>query len=776
MGAVLNTMGPKALDSRDADKISSTAKEGNEDVFRDQMGYKNLGGPKSPDSKTDNKSLDAAKKLWELAKKIASLTDKYDALKAKIDKVVSAYLSIRWGKLSLALLDSLGAEMLAAVSSIGGSMADALIKKAMNADLFRGLSLSDIASSAKRLMSAVIESIMKIFLDAGDSIFSLVKMPLDQARDAAEREHRHLIAAQNDLNIVIAIIRKWLEGSGGDFYYKKMKSALPFLFGASNGLESLIANLRREGNATFNASVFISVQNSLTQAARITSPTDGILDKLGITQLKDEEKRKRKEPRRVVINKKYDDNRKLIDAGRIHDISKANSDIDYIDKKKVDTENKAKGTQSAENAFGNTAKQRALTAIDARWAFDVDTNERRRKSAIAQMEADVDFEVEVDKEFLGRALRGAANAKRKEFEHDMTTIKKSLKSYLENLKTAFVAYTQCKALSSAVYNIRTMIRYLVSQIIDLSRSIGNDGADDIADLFEVSKSLVDSTKDRFVASTTRYEQGDKTSSMMQIDLTIGNTQIRLANVMMSAMVASTLDALFNSDDVLEGHAQEFNEFLRRMRVDIPKWSKKDKLAWVESPVDDKATIPYAKLLLNAGLALSTIPLLSISNDKDSKEKLNVIVNEIKDDMAQVISHNRRVISVLNSYEPPPSKMGDELQKVLGKLDMTSTFCATFGLGVIASGIAVMSLSEKDIIKAANGGAYPAGLSAADASTGVFGFLMMSRNASLSDTTSKSQAHDEAKDKDREKTRTEVSTESPLSEFSSKELLYPDPAV
>lgn len=605
-----------------------------------------------------------------------NISKKISKLKTTINDIISMFISIRFNRLPFDA-DYLMSEAINAV----GIVSSQIVARFKNQLIDNGI---------RKVLEYFLSQIMYLLLSGPQALVSFIAFPLNKAKESSIKERKYILMAQNNINDIIRILRKWLSGFGGEQYYVKMKRSLPIIVSALEDLGVLISKLenkneQEEFNAFFDKSAYNSMRNKIKKAIEITIPVSDINNKIGFADelsRKVDDNKKNKVDRKK-LDKKFNAEREVIDnkrLSRIEDIKKVgniekaeeNNVKDYI----------GKGTSNWVELGDSMVDKAKLAKIDEQWKKEIEALDVRYEVAKKAFEAKNDFKT-YRKFSPANAFKDNFERLGNEFNRDMINLNKLFLSFLDNTKSAYKYYKISQFATSSTYSAIDKIKGIMRYIIKLANVFGNDLSEQTVvpllgrvedNLLAISNNHDDEKINEeedglFVSQIKKYEKDEATSTGMAVSLLAGHGLLHESDGLMSAVIVDSLINLINSDDLLRQESKEFENFRNRIS-DIVDWDDK-RGVWGVSVADAKMP-PYVSIIADTTTLLAQLPIL-LSGNKSEKEEANEKIIKVNNKFRRVKTHNSVVYSVLSSYNPVINERASFLEDLFTSIGLQNIF-------------------------------------------------------------------------------------------------------
>ena len=621
----------------------------------------------------------------------AQLAETIKSATSVINQIIELFGKFKWGKVTLALPDSILAEFYAAASGMASGIAASL--------------LGSVSSFAAKILEMILSEILKIVLCAPTALFSLVSIPQKVAIDKLSNERKLLMKARSDIQVLINFINKWMVSLSGSKYYNQMKEAIPYVNKALNLCQQIFKELGGVGdgsvgkpalNAYFNESKYKELQTNLDQAILLTSPKSSFINARG--DIFNKVKMRKVEIMReksLKINKDFEGRRNNI----IHsyknasdaNVQKTNTEASRIDgikplpvppknssamvkigasvsaatkniQKKIDTSvNNAKSTVKDEQLKNGCAFQlRQLSA-------------RKEEALIA---ADIEAEVQANSEAAPtlKDFTNGLDALQADFTHDLKNVSNAIGRYCNNVASARTQYNGYKTLCNTIFNSKEMISNLLAELVKLMHNTTNKMSKVVLEAFDEAETRISVAKDLLDTTTLAYERDDGGTSptVMVSKLSMANALLISADLGLNSVVTRSFIDLINGDEKLTAEGSLFTKFTERVG-NIPGWSGING-EWLSSNHS-----PYTQLIFDSISLLSLVPVMSLSPSAKDRSKALAMVKRAQNTFSTLLSHNGVVTSAVTSYTPYVGNDAANLTRILSKMGFLNTFASGFSI-------------------------------------------------------------------------------------------------
>jgi len=616
------------------------------------------------------------------SKLIQAVMDVKDAVR-KLSEIRG---KIRFGIINLA--DVIGAETIAAISSISATIATSIFGAASKA--------------VSNVLNLIISQILKIVLAYPTAIFSLVAIPHEQAILSAGMERRSLLKARENLRTVLQIMSKWLRSVSAVDYYAQIKNAIPYIEAAIREASSIMKGLEGDSddgrNATFSEGSYNKLRSLIATAIQITKPQSVVVNTLKINQSIEADRKRIYGNKKVVIDKKYRELKVSTDEEYQAKLAKAyerNSRIEYaIDSRTTSNEDDSKIKKVAKSIHESKLKETQsmgfaiqIEELKLEWSARISVleNEHSTRLSVAEMEASKEAALNTQ-----RWLDGFNNVQIS-FVFDMNLVGKNLSELVSNIGKAYSYNKMCQLQCAVIYDIRGYIARLINEVISMLRATSNRAADLMLGPMRTVRSMLEVADEKFVAAADKYEDKAKkiSSAEMSATVSLGHGLLLASDATLSGSINKALINLINSDDVLQDSNNKFDRFTKRL-YDIPDWDGKTGV-WCVSLLNS-AQSSYVKTVIDCTSALSQTMVLSVSNDPDDKIRIGKLLRTIEASFSTLLTHNGIVYSALASYTPYMSSEAGDLKRILTGAGLLNTFVTTMSVIELVSDLAV-TISE-----------------------------------------------------------------------------------
>jgi len=580
-----------------------------------------------------------------------------------VKKISKAKSFIKYG-----ILDSIGAELVSLITRASSQIGQS--------------ALGSVSKYSASILSAILDPILQILLTAPTAVFSLVAIPHEIALESVANEQRLLMRMHANIRMIFDIITKWANTTPRGEYYEQMKAALPFIRGALRLINDIIvdltANSRNGNNASINEQKYSQLQSAIKTAIDITLPKSLIDEQAKFIEYLEEKKAKIYSIKAEKINKKY--SKKLADLSidYTQSIAKGRGTLDRG--AKGDNNQYPSSFDEIKEGVSNIPESFDSAVINSIYQINIRNLNRSKTRELEGAKLDAEREV-LKSTFNMKLLESYKDRTSSQFSYEI----KKLGDYLSDLSIssvkAFAYYKESQQLCNNIYNFKSLIGLLITEVIKLLRGFGNMSALSIMPAFKAARTFLTCSEEIYKESVDDYEQADKevTGSELSISLAQGHVSLIFADQVLASTVTKELMALINSDEVLTDISREYDDFLERLKR-IKDWDGRTGVWAVD--IANSSISPYIQMIADTSRALLKVPILSFSTKDSDKSKMNALINGIYGSINKLRRHNYEVESVLDSYSPYMSSEGGNLKKILSQCGL---------LRVFAIGMSVASL-------------------------------------------------------------------------------------
>jgi hypothetical protein len=573
----------------------------------------------------------------------AIILDKWKTISDGVN-TISGILS-GLGSFALAILDSIFADLLSAAAAAASSVAQNV--------------LGAISKSLAGMFEMFFAEILKILLIFPTATFSLVAIPHEQAITANERERKYLLRARANMTQIMRIISKWTDRQSGRDYYMQMKEALPLIEQALNIATYLLNSLNASEagsysrNAYFDKGRYDNMQALLARAIEITKPVSTLANKLNFERILADNRQKEYDRLASGINKRFD-----------------------RDKKALATEHTRR---SAALSMKGPLKERAqnvleLERLDSWYGTKLNALKTTQRNELSQAEVDADAYA------LSQRSTWALDFGliQDEFWEDIKILGDQLSNLVENMKDAFIRYQESRVFCNNIYNMESIIRSIISQVISLLKASGNAASNVLIGAITTGAACMRVAKNTYEAEVEKYESPDigATSTELASAVAFGNIALISGSNAMNAVVTDSLVNLVNSDEALSGMDDQFRQFMADLAA-IEDWDGKTGV-WAVDLIGGSLS-PYVQSIADVTSMLTLVPILSLGGREKDQLKIQKLTRDVNDTFNSLFRHNAAVGNVLASYTPYSSTEIGNLKRILAAMGMLKNFAMAMNI-------------------------------------------------------------------------------------------------
>jgi len=575
-------------------------------------------------------------KLW------AQLIDTIHNIRSVLSKAIKAKNALLYGIQLTA--DAVMAEVISSASAVAATITANV--------------LPNVSSAISTAIEAILAPLMRILLSGPMVIFALVNIPLNEAIDAGKREQLHLAKARQNLDLIIAIISKWISRFSGHKYAQQMVDALKYIIPAIEKCSRIIAQLDvsdedgLDRSAYFDQNVYNSMRNDILSAIDITMPASTLINsRLFDARIKTKTEVESKK-RIASIEEKYKN--------------------DKVRAVKYFNEERMKNKDSKIKIAIAVAEYSAqIKALDSQKKIDIE---------VAKLKASTKAVTDKD------AYTGIINDIGEEFRKDMDILLDALQSFLVNIRYAYEDNRYCQLSTQSVYGISALINKLIKQIIALIGAAGNSAGEVVERSIRMARSLLETTRDMFMKSLERYNSTEESISAtgLSANVAAGNQILMTADSMLSATVTQSIIDLVNADEAMKEEEAKLAILMKKIS-EIRDWDGKPGVWGVN--ILKSASPPYIQLLASTTGMLSTIIAVGMVPSSLSQTTIRKSIADNTRLFRKAYLHNADVMSALLSHTQVPSMEVDGLATTLKTMGAMQNFIISFDLGTTIAAIA-----------------------------------------------------------------------------------------
>jgi len=616
---------------------------------------------------------EACKLLATSLKTSADLIKAHNDVRAAVAEAIELMISIKWGG---SLVGTIASEFVSLIASVASEAASVFV--------------GAVSNTVKTFVEGMFDKVLLILLAFPTAIFSLVSIPLDQAKKSTEAEYRFLRKAEKNMRVILSIIQKWTRTRSGHEYYEQMRDSLPLITQAIQLANDIITDLVGSPfsapervpdgfNSAFDESKYKQMKGLINRAIDITRPKSTIDQRLGINRRLEADKQRRYAQKRKAINTQYRIDRAGLNQSHRENLARISGEFSSTD----DPGALGSIRDSGENINGATQEY----VENLKYQDRLKQLDEKRKTDLA------DALIEAEQESLLNSQNYVASLGNNlaAFTYDIEILGRNLSDLVNNTGRAFSRNKESQLFCNNITNMDGLIRSLINEMIQALRRVGNGAAAPAAASIESARHQLEEVEDLFLRDTTLYGSPSMTSAGMAGDVFFGNTYLLSADALLNSTITESLVDLINSDDVLQDSNDEFNEFTTELSQ-IPDWDGKPNVWAVD--IANSATSPYIQLTVDLTTALAKLPILSFSSRETDRLEMRAIITRSNNTFRSLRVHNRAVRRVLNSYTPYMASEAGDLKSILGRAGLLKEFATTMSVASVTATL-VSSLATSD---------------------------------------------------------------------------------
>ena len=509
--------------------------------------------------------------------------------------------------------DLIASEVISMASTMATSIAQQVVAQA--------------SAAASAAIEMVLAPLLTILMSGPEAMFALIKLPLNRAIKAAERERYYLEQAKVNLNTALTLITKWAYDIGGGRYAAKMYDSLPYIVSAIESCEALIRKLEVDENsfltAQFDENKYRNLRDNLASAIQITNSDPVFLNQAKLNE--NIELTAEKESREQIsrVNAQY-----------------------KIDKKKLTEEYLSGSMQEIDTSLYSTK----LKALDSKKKRDIATIRTRAKAQAVTNSS---------------TYSGIINSKSDQFTLDWQHVGAALYDFQSNLTNAFIQYKKCQGYCYSLHSSQELINVLIEKIIELIGKAGNGAGSAVLAPLRFSLASMERVRDMFEEALLKYSSSTDfvSSTYMSTKLGAGNGLLISADASLAATITQSLIDLINADEELNQASKKLDLFIGRLEQ-IPDWDGTTNV-WAVNPTEAAAS-PYPRMLASVAGLISTIATTGLLANQNAVVATNNRLKETTKTFRELYRHNSDVVSVLTSYTPPTSPYIEEFERAMSQ--------------------------------------------------------------------------------------------------------------
>lgn len=555
----------------------------------------------------------------------AEIIEKYLKIRDAIRKILEIFAKIKYGIANISTL--IGSELLAAVKSVASQLAQAL--------------LGQLSQAIAALLQAILKEILEFLMGYPKLVFSLVAIPHKSALDAARNERMSLARARGNMDVILAIVKKWGKKKVNKAqYYAQIVEAMPYLKRAIDSLNSVISGL--EGvpdeeagdlNSSFDEARYGMSRANLRKAISALEPSVRTGIAASLLQATDSSVQAYISKETDRINKEYVNRKRGVDSIFQSESQAAKNEI--------------------ESSKAGMKWKKGIESLDM-W--------RREQMIIAEINARKNTLTNgsMYKKIIGGVIE--------EFKFDMERIADELDEFADNVKKAYIFNKKCHLACSSIVKMKSIITKLISFIIVALQKTGNNAAGMLNKGLTRASSMMETAYDHLADIDIRVKQReDVTASEMAIKVSTSHVLCVSSDALMSAIVVESLIDLINSDTLINESDDDYKRLLDNLRK-VKDWNSSDK-SWADKFIGGDIS-PYLSMVASARMLLLRLPMMAIGGSKRSQKKISEKIRELYGKYKSVRTHNIDVQNALLTYDawqPPQITKLIKILSALGRL-------------------------------------------------------------------------------------------------------------
>lgn len=584
----------------------------------------------------------------------AKFSETYERIKAAISKIVKAIADFKMGILDISggLLGSLAGAIAGAASAAASAIAGAA------------------AAAAAAALEAILAPLLTILMSAPEAIFSIIAIPIEQARDAVDKEREKINDVKHSLNMIVTIIDSWKLGvPNGDVYYRQMKAAMNAITNSLASLDVILEKLGDDENSEFDNSEFDKLKSNLNAAIEATIPQSNmtVIDALS---------------KKIELKKSN-----IIKKGTIEiDKKVAIKRKDKLRLRNLDIAKVQSWGANDDDVILNPEAAAKISIIDAKYNTSLSGIDVWKKSEMTKLAYDAEIKA---RENYKNNISDTINDMQAKYNIDIVVMKKESANIYESMRDAYLAQKASKTLTYNIYKSRSIINTILAWLISVLRDVGNGAGKAAMYPLGASKKTVTAVKEMYEESIANYE--DKPGGAATLDtalkLPAGHMMLLSAEAVMAATITDSLIKLINSDDVLQADADNFDKFLVEIEgiYDFGSDSAADgKNTW-GTKVGGGGLTPYTQLIIDVKTISLKAPMAVVGGES-SRNSFKKSIADVSTTIDSLLEHNAVVSTVLHSYTPYQSPYAKDLKDALDMLGLLSSFALTMSMVALVEDI------------------------------------------------------------------------------------------
>lgn len=544
-------------------------------------------------------------------------------IKETMAKVRQAMAAFKFGIVSL---DQVVGSLTSLAMTIASKVADAV--------------LEGVSGILKTIFAQIMQLLMSVAMAGPRALLSLVSFPQQAAIAALGREYDQLSKARNAFRRVEYLIDLLQTQSEADQIHNQMREAMRWLDKAIVDFNLVIAGLSNGSGFTFDQTKYRSGMSFLHNAAQVSAPRSVMDESLGITARIGQLKKQYMSEGRKDINTWY--RQQMVDA-----MNKRNQ---------VVTENKlAEAMDSANISYALTVKK-----IEAA---------KQSKLDVLSANAEIRATEQALKDFVGgtglddgKAALMASNsvAKMAILFYARNTLIEAYETTFRHLYYAYQNYMVSQTMTVMTYNIYSVIKDAYQDLTELVGSI-SDQIEQKAEI-PVAKAMATCETVNFMygqeLTKSRTDSVLRTAKATSV-LTAGHMLLETAYLLTDATLNDATLQAMTMDTMATAEFVAYEGFRRRLYA-IKDWDGA-KGVWARDFLGS-APSPYRTM------TISQMQIISMTPDGVR----NALI-DMRDGIRSLITHNRRVMSVMSSYQPPMEDTTEALRATLAATGLLYSF-------------------------------------------------------------------------------------------------------
>ena len=528
----------------------------------------------------------------------------------------------------------------------------------------------EVASVLGGAVEAILSNILHIFLELKSVVYMLVEIPRQSALNMAEMESEQIEEISNNVNLLLAIMNKWVGRFTPTDYDSNLSAAYLSLESAYKDLQTVIEGLDTDfRKQQFRKGAYISAMDAIDQAIealKLETNTEKLLNREEeIDRLTDEyyaEYSAATEERYKKLNKEAS--------------AKYKAEMYKVGDEVADNTNnfitgggggfkKVTGVVASEEAYASYVRDTEGYKVSKKYDLAQD-----KKNAVADAWRDA-------MSGFGQTITDKYESLAEEFRNDVSDMEAYARKTITAISLGF-KYNKLKQIyCNSIVSFESWVNDAIYYISIAEGTIGYGIGKTVSGPIKASRSIV-------ATAMTVAEDGMAAKTEMAKAAAAAGTSVLTitAKTLLNSAVTDSLTAIVNGEYATTAEYKTFKTLEAAIK-EIPEWDFKTEGWAMNAFGQGSVRSPYVELVtLGSDVAKHIQGAITPIPDEinDDNQLAAVITNRMRGRVAELRDHNDKVVGALNKWSNKSAPQVDELMRLLKAMNLLEMLAIGMSLG------------------------------------------------------------------------------------------------